>query len=514
MLRRIRRGVLPQGDSNMFGFPGGAFAVIGGDGASVPSGASALAVNDYSLEYGGSDGQVAGYVTIGQPANLNVTPSSGTFSVSCWFRRGEAPDFQRCLVSRARMNGGNVTLFLGVTNDNKIYVLCGGGENTSGGDISDQGWHLATFTCTGGQGRLFLDGAQVGSTFSVGSGSNSTDDWMIGAARYNDNTDSSYEYRGQIDEVTFWSSALSLPQVIELYRSGVPVDPTTHTAQASLTHWYRMGDSDTWPTISDNKGTAHGTAQNTPGIRLVERTPTHLPTDFAALTNTNAIWRFNANDWTSGNWAAAVGAYTGVSDVGSGPTKSDSSFGSGHKQLTVNRLFRIANAAAHAVSATFVGTFIFRIYTGALDGSGGFFAGYTGGGFDGAQHYNLFYAKDYAFRLRKSDDSGDRMTVEAHKSQHVNKYVEVAVTIDMNVPRVITYALGSELGRSTTLAGGYSPPATAPFGLGGCAYTDASGFASNANGGQILEAAFYNRVLTPDEIARSAAQFNAVKGYI
>lgn len=499
----------------MFGFPGGAFAVVGGDSGNVTPGATPLAVNDYSLEFGGSDGQVSGCVGLGKPASLDFEPDTDSFSISAWVKRPETPDFQRCIISKARMGaGGDITVFLGSGDDGSVYALLGGGENTSGGDISDGLWHLVTLTVEGGQGKLYLDEDQVGSTFAAGSGVNTDADWLIGAARYDSNADTSYEWRGYIDEVTIWSDALTGPGVAELYGAGVPVDPTTHTQAAALEDWYRMGDGDVWPAIEDQVGSVDGTATGMPGIRLTEHSPTHTASDFAAFSNTDAIWRFNANDWTSGNWAAAFGAYTGVSDAGAGPTKNASSFGAGHQQLTVNRLFRIANAAAHAVSPTFVGTFIFRIYTGALDGSGGFFGGYTGGGFDGAQHYNLFYAKDYAFRLRKADDSGDQMTVEAHKSQHANKYVEVGVTIDLNVPRAITYALGSELGRSTTLDPSYSPPATAPFGLGGCAYTDASGFASNANGGKILEAVFYNRVLTPNEMARSAAAFNALKGYI
>lgn len=515
MMRKMRRGILPLGDSNMFGFPGGAFAAAGGDGYLAASGARPLEDNNYALEYGGSDGQVAGWVNLEQPATLDFAPDTDSFSISAWVKRPEAPDFSRCIISKARMGaGGDISVFIGSDDEGAVYVLCGGGENTSGGDISDGEWHLVTFTVIAGEGSLYVDEDQVGSTFSVGAEQNMDADWLIGAARFDDNADSSYEWRGYIDEVTFWDEALSAPQVVELFGGGAPVDPTTHTAAADLLDWYRMGDADVWPTIADQVGSNDGTAENTPGIRLVEHSPTHTPTDFAAFANTDAVWRFNANDWTSGNWTAAHGAYTGVIDAGAGPTKSASTFGAGHQQLTVNRLFRIANAAIHAVDADFVGTFIFRIYTGALDGSGGFFAGYTGGGFDGAQHYNLFYAKDYAFRLRKADDSGDQLAVEAHKSQHANKYVEVAVTIDMTAPLVIAYALGSELGRSSSLDGGYSPPATAPFGLGGCAYTDATGFPSNASGGKILEAVFYNRVLTPNEIARSAAAFNALKGYV
>lgn len=69
-------------------------------------------------------------------------------------------------------------------------------------------------------------------------------------------------YSGYIDEVTFWNTALNASQVSELYNSGSPADPTTHSASPFLLNWYRMGDNDTYNVISDNEGSTDGTMTN------------------------------------------------------------------------------------------------------------------------------------------------------------------------------------------------------------------------------------------------------------
>lgn len=103
-------------------------------------------VNNYCLEYYGTNA----YVNIGQPTDLNFNPSSDTFTISTWFKP-VAADFQRCILAKATMDGGQpggVSVFLGIQTNN-IYCLVGGGENTSGGDISDLQWHMITLTVKG-----------------------------------------------------------------------------------------------------------------------------------------------------------------------------------------------------------------------------------------------------------------------------------------------------------------------------------------------------------------------------
>ena len=503
----------------MFGLSGAGFAIPAGrSGTPTGSGPSAVS-NSYSLEFSG----VNGYVNIGKPSDLDFDVSTDSFTISAWIRRPEAPDFQRCVLSKAEMNGGIITAFLGVNTDGTVYVLLGGGENTSGGDVTDMGWHLLTVTCSSGQGRLFLDGTQVGSAFSTGTGVNTASDWLLGAARYNNNSDDSYPYRGYLDEVTFWDSALSLPQIVQLYNSGTPIDPTTHAEAAHLLHWYRMGDGDSLPAITDQQGSSDGIATNTAAVRLVELSPTHSPStlDTYSLTDPDIDMYFDAGDHpgTASDWVDQTANWTANIDAGSGsPTKTETSQFPGFYELTTNRLFRVASDAANAVTSNCEFTYTIRMYTGALDGSGGFYTGYDGhfDGYSGFQIYNLFYAEDVGVRIRKPDDSGDNWAVEEHTSAHANKYVMIAVTVKVvaGVATVRAYSLGGKLGEDTSLSGTFTPVASAPLGLCGNAYTGGGGYHSTANGQKYMSCLRYQRELTEGEIALLSARFNAVKGYI
>ncbi len=74
-----------------------------------------------------------------------------------------------------------------------------------------------------------------------------------------------------IDEFGYWNQELSAAQVSNLYNSGVPTDLTTFSPSAA--HVYRMGDADTYPTISDKVGNADQTMTNMASSNFVTDTP-------------------------------------------------------------------------------------------------------------------------------------------------------------------------------------------------------------------------------------------------
>jgi hypothetical protein len=69
-------------------------------------------------------------------------------------------------------------------------------------------------------------------------------------------------FNGNIDEVSFWSKALSLTEIGDIYNFGVPNDLNQHTASANLISWWRMGDGDNATTIFDNAGSNDGALVN------------------------------------------------------------------------------------------------------------------------------------------------------------------------------------------------------------------------------------------------------------
>lgn len=67
---------------------------------------------------------------------------------------------------------------------------------------------------------------------------------------------------GHLDEVSFWGSVLSQADVDSIFNSDTPGNLANHASYANLLSWWRMGDVDVYPTISDQKGSAHGTMTN------------------------------------------------------------------------------------------------------------------------------------------------------------------------------------------------------------------------------------------------------------
>ena len=112
-------------------------------------------------------------------------------------------------------------------------------------------------------GSIFGSSALSGGTYTAPSG-NANGDVYIG--RYN------IEYaRGAIDEVSVFNSELSASDVSAIYGSGVPSDLSTYS---SLVSWWRCGDSDTFPTLSDNKGSNNGTMTNMTSGNIITDVPT------------------------------------------------------------------------------------------------------------------------------------------------------------------------------------------------------------------------------------------------
>jgi hypothetical protein len=202
-------------------------------------------------------------VTLGQPANLNWDPDATEVTISCWFKP-DVVNVQQYLVSKAKVGGGTFSYIIACNNDATMFMFIGG-TNSSGGSISAGAWHHMAMTVRDVAGTynayLFLNGSQI-ATSTVSTNINNDVDWLIGASRFNDNTDIAYQFDGNIDEVTFWNSAFTNSDITNLYNAGAPANPQSHAKSANLLHWYRMGDGDTFPTITDQVGSANGTCLN------------------------------------------------------------------------------------------------------------------------------------------------------------------------------------------------------------------------------------------------------------
>ncbi len=212
-----------------------------------------------STFYDGSDD----HVSIGKPANLEWDPNGSEITISVWFRPSEVIN-QRIIVSKARMSDSNISYVMAVNSNASVYAIVGGTSN-GGGVLTVSTWNHLLLTIRNVVGVytffLFLNGIQVG-TGTAGAVQNTDMDWLIGGARWDVNSSISYPYYGNIDEPTFWNTAFTNADVTAIYNAGHPANPLAHSKAGSLLHWYRMGDGDTFPTITDRVGSANGTCVN------------------------------------------------------------------------------------------------------------------------------------------------------------------------------------------------------------------------------------------------------------
>lgn len=242
----------------MFGLPGGGLAV-------PAAGEINTFTNTYAVDFDGSND----YVTIGQPADLDLDFSAHEMTFAVWVKTSSLAA-QQYVMSRARPYAPNIQAILGINTDGSVFGYFGGLASTASAasTITTGTWYLIAYTVKNVsgtyKGQLHVNGTHVTNGFDATCGSNvaSGVDWLFGAARNSNNTDYVLNFTGVLDEAVFFDVALSNTEHAELYHGGSPMDPTGHSKSANLIHWYRMGDGDTYSTLQDGVGSANGTMTN------------------------------------------------------------------------------------------------------------------------------------------------------------------------------------------------------------------------------------------------------------
>jgi len=153
-----------------------------------------------------------------------------------------------------------------------------------GGDLDDDDWHHLVWTLqrdgaigTSATMKLYYDGSLEVTDTSTGSGSVASKPLVIGNAEAGSWGDG-LEWNGHIDEVGFWNDhILTAAEVTALYNSRSPInlqaDSGNYSSSGNLTHYYRMGDGDSYPTVTDNQGSLNGTMTNMAADDIVTEVP-------------------------------------------------------------------------------------------------------------------------------------------------------------------------------------------------------------------------------------------------
>ena len=208
-------------------------------------------------------------VDLGEPANMIRNLSNTELTVSVWFYVTSLAT-QVYVVAKAAPFEPAISWIIGVNTDGSLFAYFGSAAKTTqsaAGQILVNTWYHASLTVrsiTGTYtGNLWRNGVKVGSDVtSLGTGTATGKSVRIGAGYVLDAPDTALPFTGNIDEVTFWSVGMTSSELLEIYNSAHPFNPSLHSRSATLLHAYRMGDGDTFPTTTDRFGTAHGTCTN------------------------------------------------------------------------------------------------------------------------------------------------------------------------------------------------------------------------------------------------------------
>jgi len=151
-------------------------------------------------------------------------------------------------------------------------------------DVGDGDWHFIAVTCEGESGsecvvKLYIDGSLHKTltstpTYTITSG----EELKIGRFIVDGGGFIFGYFGGSLDEFSIWrDKVLSAAEITTLYNSGAPialdVNSGDYASSGDLTHWYRMGDNDTYPTIEDNKGDYDFTMTNMTEADIEEDVP-------------------------------------------------------------------------------------------------------------------------------------------------------------------------------------------------------------------------------------------------
>jgi len=194
--------------------------------------------------------------TIPGDNTLNPTLS---LTITAWFKTTANSDIQTIFASwngpanlrkyMFRLTAAGAVQFF-ISNSGTAGNIQFWDSATSG--LNDGNWHnISVSWLQNTAAVLVIDGTQ--DTFTSAQSDRtlfSTTQPVLIAA--NNSTTPTQLFDGNLDEIALYGTDLSVAQMQTIYNSGVPLDLSTGPEAADLDAWWRMGDADTFPTLTDN----------------------------------------------------------------------------------------------------------------------------------------------------------------------------------------------------------------------------------------------------------------------
>lgn len=223
--------------------------------------------NTKSIVFDGSND----YVTVPHHASLNFGRLQ-PFSFSAWVK-SLAPTTKSTLAEKFT-GGFGYEIYHDTSGRVEVNFQGGGAGNrirrrNDTTTLADGLWHHVAVTYNGSSAAagmlVYVDGSSAGNTTL--NDTLTVDPTSLAALVFAaSSTGGTPRLTGFMDEVALWNVALTPAAVLELFNGDAKTDLEAnignYTQSLSLVSWWRMGDGDTYPTITDNKDANHGTLTN------------------------------------------------------------------------------------------------------------------------------------------------------------------------------------------------------------------------------------------------------------
>jgi hypothetical protein len=215
------------------------------------SGAGSAFSNVYSINFDGVDDYCEG------ASDFESFDGATQASISFWFKTQATTQQEIITQWDASSNDNRNLRILFIPSSTRVDIYVGQNIAYNGGNTGNQ------------RVKFYLNASsqsQIGFSGPTTMKSNPASPLTVGArTAYAFN-----EFNGNIDEVSVFDAELDADQVTSIYNSGAPGDLTGH---ANLIHWWRMGDGDTYPTLTDNVGSYDLTMTNMASGDIEENVP-------------------------------------------------------------------------------------------------------------------------------------------------------------------------------------------------------------------------------------------------
>lgn len=236
----------------------GAYTQVWADVTSIVFPSSSLFVNTYSTNFDG----VNDYCTGGNVFNFDRT---NPFSIVMWIRPNDMSALST-LYSKVTSDANEYGILLQITDGQVLFLSMKTASETRTQTFSimlnQLSWQHVAITYDGSSdisgARIYVNSIvdRTPTPATLTATLLASQNARIGTGNLED------YYNGYIDEVGVFDAALTAAQVTEIFNDGLPIDLEDVSTSDDLVSYYRMGDGDTYPTITDNIGANNLTMTN------------------------------------------------------------------------------------------------------------------------------------------------------------------------------------------------------------------------------------------------------------